>query len=300
MVNEVSRKKSTVKVKLKATNQEEWIHLWKQNFKNLLRKPPEFRLEPIAKIISNELDFKLGLFMQEELNLVLRKIKNRKAAGIWKISELDDLLLQRCNAIYNQSTIDIWTKGCIFPFPKKGDLRIAKNYQGITLTSIAAKIYNAQLHNCIEPKFEKILRENQNGFQRNRSTTSQILTISQILEGVCAKNLKPGTAINRLSVIWKSDLPDKIKHSFFRSVVVLILLYGCTTWMLSKCMEKNLDGNYTRLLRAILNKSWRQQPIKQQLYGHLPPIMKIIQFRWTRHVGHCWRSKDKLISDILL
>ena len=65
-------------------------------------------------------------------------------------------------------------------------------------------------------------------------------------------------------------------------------------------MEKNLDGNYTRMMRAVLNKSWRQHPTRQQLYGHLPPIMKTIQVRWTRHAGHCWRCKDELISDILL
>ena len=76
------------------------------------------------------------------------------------------------------------------PFPKKGDLGLAKNYRGITLTSIAAKIYNALLRNCIEPKIDNILRTNQNGFQRNRSTTSQILTIHRILEGVRAKNLQ--------------------------------------------------------------------------------------------------------------
>ena len=65
-------------------------------------------------------------------------------------------------------------------------------------------------------------------------------------------------------------------------------------------MEKKLDSYYTRMLWAILNKSWRQHPTKPQQYGHLPPIMKTIQVRWTRHVGHCWRSKDKLISNILL
>ena len=64
-------------------------------------------------------------------------------------------------------------------------------------------------------------------------------------------------------------------------------------------MEKNLDGNYTRMLWAILNESWRQHLTKQQLYSHLPPITKTIKVRWTRHAGHCWRSKDKLISDIL-
>ena len=70
--------------------------------------------------------------------------------------------------------------------------------------------------------------------------------------------------------------------------------------MLTKRLEKKLDGNYTRMLRAILNKSWRQHPTRHQLYGHLPPIMKTIQVRWTRHAGHCWRSKDELISDVLL
>ena len=81
-------------------------------------------------------------------------------------------------------------KGCILPFPKKGDLGLAKNYRGITLTSIAAKIYNARLRNRIEPQIDNILRKNQNGFRRNRSTTSQILTTRRILEGVRAKNLQ--------------------------------------------------------------------------------------------------------------
>ena len=110
---------------------------------------------------------------------------------------------------------------------------------------------------------------------------------------------KAWTAIDRLSVIWKSDLTDKLKRSFFQAVIVSILLYGCTTWTLTKRMEKKLGGNYTRILRAILNKSWRQHPTKQQLYGHLPSIMKTIKVRRTRHVGHCWRSRDEVISDVL-
>ena len=75
---------------------------------------------------------------------------------------------------------------------------------------------------------------------------------------------------------------------------------GKGSWMLTKHIEKKLDSNYTRMLWAILNKSWRQHPTKQQLYDHLPPIMKIIKVRQARHAGHCWRSKDELISDILL
>ena len=110
---------------------------------------------------------------------------------------------------------------------------------------------------------------------------------------------KAWTAINRLSIIWKSDLTDKMKCSFFQAAVISILLYGCTTWTLTKRLEKKLDSNYTRMLRAILNTFWRQHPTRHQLYGHLPPIMKTIQVRRTRHAGHCWRSRDKLIRDVL-
>ena len=85
---------------------------------------------------------------------------------------------------------------------------------------------------------------------------------------------KAWTAINRLSIIWKSDLTDKMKRSFFQAAVTSILLYVCTTWTLTKQLKKKLDGNYTRMLRAILNKSWRQHPTRHQLYGHLPPITK--------------------------
>ena len=79
---------------------------------------------------------------------------------------------------------------------------------------------------------------------------------------------KTWTAIDRLSVIWKSDLTDKIKCSFFQAAVVSILLCGCTKWMLTKRLEKKLDGNYTRMLRAILNKSWRQHPTKPPTSHH--------------------------------
>ena len=106
--------------------------------------------------------------------------------------------------------------------------------------------------------------------------------------------------MDNLSIIWKSDQTDKMKRSFFQAAVTSILLYGCTIWTLTKRLEKKLDGNYTRMLLAILNKSWRQLPTKHQLYGHLPPITKTIQVRRTRHAGLCWRSIDELISDVLL
>ena len=118
--------------------------------------------------------------------------------------------------------------------------------------------------------------------------TIRIYTVSQI------------TFASLRSIIWKSDLTDKMKRSFLQAAIVSILLYGCTPWTLTKRLKKKLDGNYTRMSKAILNKSWRQHPTGHQLYGHLPPITKTIQVRRTRHAGDCWRSKDELISDVLL
>ena len=74
-INEESRRKSTAKAKLKAANQQERIKLWKQHFENLLGNPLKVTHKPITKIISKQVDIKLGPFTQEELDSVLRKIK---------------------------------------------------------------------------------------------------------------------------------------------------------------------------------------------------------------------------------
>ena len=126
-------------------------------------------------------------------------------------------------------------------------------------------------------------------------------SVSSTEKDIDTRLTKVWTAIDRLSIIWRSDLTDKMKRSFFQAAVISILLYGCTTWTLTKRLEKNkLDGKYTRMLRAILNNSWRQHPTRHQLYGQLPPITKTIHVRRTRHAGHCWKSRDELINDVLL
>ena len=124
-------------------------------------------------------------------------------------------------------------------------------------------------------------------------------SVSSTEKDIDTRLTKAWTAIDRQSIIWKSDLTNEMKRSFFQAAVVSILLYGCTTWTLTKRLEK-LDGNYTRMLRAILKKSWLQHPTRHQLYGHLPPITKTIQVRRCRHAGHCWRSRDELLSNVLL
>ena len=116
--------------------------------------------------------------------------------------------------------------------------------------------------------------------------TYQRSNVSSTEKDIDTRLTKAWTAFDRLSIIWKSNLTDKMKRSFFLAAVVSILLYGCTTWTLTKRLEKKLDGNYTRILRAILNKSWRQHPTRHQLYGHLPLITKTIQVMYSYGPPH--------------
>ena len=130
-----------------------------------------------------------------------------------------NILLQHFNAVYNQNPIDGWMKGCIFPFPKKGDFGLTKNYRGITLTSIAAKIYNTLQRNRIEPKIDNILRKNQNVFRRNRPMTSQYWLSVEFLKAYGQKTSVSSTVTDidtRLTKAWKATIG-------YRS-------YGSQTW----------------------------------------------------------------------
>ena len=79
----------------------------------------------------------------------------------------DHILLEFYNDVYSQKAIEHWTKGCILPFPKEGDLTVTYNYIGITLTCIAVIIYNTIPRERIQPTVDMILRPNQNGFRNN-------------------------------------------------------------------------------------------------------------------------------------
>ena len=135
-------------------------------------------------------------------------------------------------------------KRCILPFTKEGDFGLAKNYRGITLTSIAAKIYNALLRNRIEPKIDNILRKNQNGFRRNRFITSQILTIRRILEGVRAQSLHATILFVDFTKAFDSIHRGKIEQILLayglpkETVVAITILYRNT-----KVKLRALDGD---------------------------------------------------------
>ena len=87
-----------------------------------------------------------------------------------------------------------------------------------------------------------------------------------------------------------------MRHRFLSSCGCISFVVGTLT----KRWEKNLDENYTRMLRNISNKFWKKHSTKQQLYGHSPSISKTIQIRWKKHARNFWGNRDKLKSDVLL
>ena len=102
------------------------------------------------------------------------------------------------------------------------------------------------------------------------------------------------TACNKMDKIWKSELDRKIKTRIFRVIIEPILLYGSA---LAK-QHRRLDGCYTRLLRRVLNLSWKKHPTLDMIYGDLPRISTLVQRRRVQFAGHC--ASDELVPSFLL
>ena len=94
--------------------------------------------------------------------------------------------------------------------------------------------------------------------------------------------VKAGNSIGWLSIIWKSEIAHKKRH-FFQAVVVSIILYGYSTWTMTKHIEEKLDTTYRTMLHDVSNKSWKQHAAKQKLFGYIPLISQTIQVRRARY-----------------
>ena len=79
-----------------------------------------------------------------------------------------------------------------------------------------------------------------------------------------------------------------------------VLVYGSISWTVTASLERKLDGAYTRMLRAALNKSWEDHLTNKELYGEIPRITSTIRQQRLRFAGHCWRSKNELAAEVLL
>ena len=195
-VNEISGCKNTRRGRLKANSPEERILKWKEHFSNLLGKPPVIDEVEITRVVADTLPINTSDFSKQELLECVKTFVNGKKAGldnipveVWETEVLTEPLLAVCNKTLHGDKADIWAKRGLVPLPKKGSLDQANHYRGISLTVIAAKIYNKMLLCRIWPHIEPILQNNQNGFRPKRSTVAQILSLRRLIEGIKAKHL---------------------------------------------------------------------------------------------------------------
>ena len=285
-ISEISGKRSKPTIRLKGGSQSKRLSNWTDHFKNLLGKEPKLPDNsslPRVKI-SDQLDISTSEFTLAELLFVLKKTKSTKAFGpdnippvLWKDPVFHQILLKYCNhAFIKLSCPSFWPKSQIIPFPKKGDLSLATNYRGISLLSIAAKIFNKLLLNRLIPKIEPLLRNNQNGFRSGRSTLSQILTLRRIIEE-CKLS-------NRDSAFIFIDF-SKAFDSIDRSVMFEILeLYG-----IPKPVLDAIRLLYTNNTSTVLSPDGETPPIDIKagiLQGDtLAPFLFIVVVDYVLHMS---------------
>ena len=191
-IKEISGKNSGSSVRIKGGSSKKRLDSWLSHFQKLLGKNSKVSdSNALPSVpVSDTLDIDTSPFTITELKSATKQLKGSKAFGpdnipaiIWKDEKFHTLLLNLCNHTLSTSVSPrIWHKAQIIPLPKKGDLSLVTNYRGISLMAIAAKLYNKMILNRLVPFVEPLLRKNQNGFRRGRSTLSQILCLRRIIE----------------------------------------------------------------------------------------------------------------------
>ena len=105
---------------------------------------------------------------------------------------------------------------------------------------------------------------------------------------------------NTLNRFWKSQMNRSIQIRVFCTIVEPMLLYGSETWILTKGLEKQLDGCYTHMLRAVQNIHWSDHISNKDLYGSLPKLSEKLNSAEIRFAGHCYRYSEEAVSRLVL
>ena len=107
------------------------------------------------------------------------------------------------------------------------------------------------------------------------------------------------SALNNLTLIWKSNLDVSIKREFFRAAVESVLAYSSQAWTLTKSPQYKLNGAYTRMLPAALNVHCSQRNTNKELHNELPKITETIGYHRLKFSGHIWRHDEEIAHKLL-
>ena len=140
----------------------------------------------------------------------------------------------------------VWTPKFDMKHLKKAEGHIGRNFVNITLKMRSIFRKTLKHHRLKMFSFTRKLLPMFAYIDSNVLSTENNVNISLA---------KAWIEIYKFSIMWEFNLSDKIEWVFFQVVSVSILLHGCTTWRRTKRIEKKLNGEYPRMLRAILYKS---------------------------------------------
>ena len=188
--------KNTLLVKDKSGNiigdEKARLERWAEHFRELLNTEPPQEVLTNIDAEWDDLDIDLGDPSRGEVTRAVKRLKNNKAAGHDKItaemlkaggSKLHDWLTRVSIAVWRseESPAD-WKRGVIIKLPQKGDLTICGNNRGITLLSVAGKVFCTIVLLRIRDAVDEHLRENQAGFRMGRSCVDQCFALRQVIE----------------------------------------------------------------------------------------------------------------------
>ena len=200
IIHDLSGKDRNPKVKVKMRDgtppksDKDLLAEWQEYFSSLLNNDNGQNPSDLPQPAAQDLPIHDHPPTLEETLEAIRQMKTNKAAGLDCAitaealqgggDAMADVIHCFCAEVYSNLTPpDQWITSVIVPLPKKGDLSLMTNYRGISLLSIAAKVYNKILLNMIRDKVDPILRKNQAGFRPGRSCAQQIHILRRVLEG---------------------------------------------------------------------------------------------------------------------
>ena len=100
------------------------------------------------------------------------------------------------------------------------------------------------------------------------------------------RRLKLGMqACKRMHRVWQSNVSRNIKVRLFQATVETVLLYGAEAWMMTKGLERALNGTYTRLLRYALGIRWQDHQTNDQVYQNIQPVSERLRARRLKFVA---------------